>query len=334
MMDEAAHDTALVYSRQFLRHLTGPNHPERPERLGAVMDALRDSGLMDRLALIDPVPAELHHLHANHDPDYVRRVEDACRRGLPWIDSADSAICADSFEVARLAAGGVLAACDAVMAGAVRNAFCAVRPPGHHAERGLSMGFCLFNNVAIAARYLRDTHGVGRVAILDWDVHHGNGTQHAFEQDDAVLFCSVHQHAATCYPGTGADDEIGEGRGCGATLNLPVLPGWGDDEYREIVAAKALPRLREFDPDFILLSAGFDAHRDDPLAAIDLSTECFNWMGERVVRLAEEVCDGRLVSVLEGGYNLDRLAECVIGHVKRLLRDETGDPTGPDSNLG
>jgi acetoin utilization deacetylase AcuC-like enzyme len=199
-------------------------------------------------------------------------------------------------------------ACDAVVRGAWRNAFCAVRPPGHHAERDRAMGFCLFNNIAIAARYLQSEHGIGKVAIVDWDVHHGNGTQHIFEEDPSVLYISLHQHPL--YPGTGLAGERGRGAGEGFTLNLPLPAGSGDREYREAFD-RVLNRLNEFVPEFILVSAGFDAHRDDPLAGMNLGAESYGWMTRDLLDAAGEHCEGRLVAVLEGGYNLAALAASV-----------------------
>jgi acetoin utilization deacetylase AcuC-like enzyme len=221
-----------------------------------------------------------------------------------------------------LAAGGVVNAADAVARGEAGRAFCAVRPPGHHAERSNAMGFCFFNNVAIAAEYLRHQHGIERIAILDWDVHHGNGTQHYFEADPNVFFCSIHQHPDTLYPGTGYAEERGTGAGMGATLNVPMAPGSGDEEYRRAFETTILPALDRFRPEFLLISAGFDAHRADPLGHIKLSTEMFGWMTLHAMELARRHCGGRIVSVLEGGYDLTALADSVQAHLEVLAVSE------------
>src|ERR1700683_3921442 len=204
------------------------------------------------------------------------------------------------------------------MEGAARNAFCAVRPPGHHAEPQHPMGFCLFNNVAIGARYLQREHGVGKLAIVDFDVHHGNGTQAAFESDPSVLFVSLHQHPRTLYPGTGYDWEIGEGPGRGTTLNIPIMPGSGEEQYLEALQSQVLPKLDEFKPAMLLLSAGFDAHHDDMLAHVDLSEESFFKIPRLLAQAADTHCDGRIISTLEGGYNLRALGRSVVRHLAAL----------------
>jgi acetoin utilization deacetylase AcuC-like enzyme len=228
----------------------------------------------------------------------------------------DVGISRDSFDVALVAVGSALALADSVLDGQVDNAFALSRPPGHHAEHNQALGFCVFNNVAIAARYLQRTHGVDKILILDWDVHHGNGTQHTFEEDPSVLYVSTHQYPF--YPGTGAYSETGIGRGAGATLNCPMPAKAGDEAYRLAFAERILPAIEAFDPEFVVLSAGFDAHVEDPLAHICVSTECFGWMSERVVEVAERHAGGRLLSMLEGGYNLDTLPLCVAEHLQVL----------------
>jgi acetoin utilization deacetylase AcuC-like enzyme len=254
-----------------------------------------------------------------HDDAYIERLRKACADGKPYIDVPDSAICPASFEIARVAVGSVVNAVDAVMDQSVDNAFCAVRPPGHHAERGVSLGFCLLNNVAIAAAHLIEDHGMSRVVILDWDVHHGNGTQHAFESDARVLFISLHGHPGVVYPGTGYVTEHGTGEGEGFTINVPMIPSSGDAAYRRAFDETILPAVGRFRPEFVLISAGFDAHVRDPLAPLELSTAMYGWMTDRMVEVAREHCGGRLVSVLEGGYDLEALGECSFLHVARLL---------------
>jgi acetoin utilization deacetylase AcuC-like enzyme len=311
--------TGWCYDARFLLHDPGPSHPERPQRLRAITAELGERGLLGRLTPLTFGPADLSWIETNHSHDYIERVSQACNDGAAYIDTLDSGICRESFDVARLAVGAVLAACDAVLNGEVANAFCAVRPPGHHAEYDESMGFCLFNNIAIAARYLRQHGRVERVLILDWDVHHGNGTQHSFEDDPDVFFASFHEHPAYRYPGTGRDHEAGRGRGTGFTLNIPMTPGAGDEDYQQAFEERFLPVARAFRPQFILVSAGFDAHADDPLADVRLTDAGFEWLGRRVVELAHECCNDRLVTILEGGYDLPTLARNVARHVEILL---------------
>ena len=266
----------------------------------------------------------MHLVSRVHDEAYVQRLKRACAEGLPHVDTVDSVICTESFHIAQLAAGTVINAVDDVMAGRIDNAFCAIRPPGHHAERNLSMGFCLLNNIAIAARHLLDEHGLSRVLILDWDVHHGNGTQHAFEADPRVLFISLHGHPGIVYPGTGYEHERGVGEGEGFTINIPMPPPAGDAEYRRAFDETILPTVEKFDPQFVLISAGFDAHRLDPLAPLELETGSYGWMTDDLLDVARRHCVGRFVSILEGGYHLDALAECVTLHITRLLDASAG----------
>jgi acetoin utilization deacetylase AcuC-like enzyme len=325
--------TCLIYDERFLDHKTGVGHPERPERLHAVMRGLEDHGLLDRLMRRAFDPADTAYVQRLHGPAYVRRCLDRCRDKVPFIDTPDSAICPASFDTALLAAGGVRAAVDAVMAGDADNAFCAVRPPGHHAEADESMGFCLFGNVALAADYLTQELGVQRVAIVDFDVHHGNGTQHLLEHRSDVLFISLHQDPATLYPGTGFAEETGRGEGEGFTLNIPLAPGGGDDIYRRAFESQVLPGLAAYRPRFLLVSAGFDAAVEDPLAGMNVTTGGFDWMSRRLVQAAGELCGGRLVSVLEGGYDFDALARGVAAHVGALL-EAGGVSAGSEGGAG
>ena len=311
--------TGLGQDEAFQRHHTGAGHPERPQRLAAVRAALAERGLAEACRPVPVSPIDMEFVRRLHSDVYLDRLRQACRDNRPYIDVPDSGICPESYEIARMAAGTVVNAVDEVMAGRLDNAFCAVRPPGHHAEHHMSMGFCLFNNVAVVARHLLDDHGLSRVLILDWDVHHGNGTQHTFESDPRVLFVSIHGHPAVVYPGTGMAYERGRGEGEGFTLNLPMLPPSSDLEWQRAFDDPILPRVQEFAPQFVLVSAGFDAHRRDPLAPLELETECFAWMTKEILRVAHDHCEGRLVSVLEGGYDLEALSDCVAVHVERLL---------------
>ncbi len=311
--------TGYVYDARYLRHDPGTWHPERPDRLKAIQRNLQESGVLELLVPIVPYEAPLSWVERLHAPDYIRRFKAACERGVHIFDVPDCGICTESYDVALLAAGGVLAAVDAVMAGVVDNAFCAVRPPGHHAEHARAMGFCFFNNVALAAVYLLENFGLERVAIVDWDVHHGNGTQHLFEADPRVFYISLHEDPQYCYPGTGYSRERGKGPGEGFTLNLPFPPRSGDDEYLEALKTEVLPRLREFAPQFLLISAGFDAHQDDPLAHMKLTRSGYREMGRLLLDLAGETAGGRVIAVLEGGYNLEVLEECTEDHTRLLL---------------
>lgn len=311
--------TGFLYDERFLLHETGPYHPEVPERLTAIREGIAGAGLLEKLVLIPAVPPEMRWILAVHTADYVQRFEAACRTNKQTLDSPDNQMCAKTYEVAQLAVGGVIETCRRLMAGEIDNAFCAVRPPGHHAEVNRAMGFCYFNNIAVAARYLQQAHGIGRVGIVDFDVHHGNGTQHIFEDDASVYYYSIHQHPTFAYPGTGREFEYGKGLGYGFTRNSPVLPGQGDEEYRRLIERDLLPALAEFKPEVLLVSTGFDAHRDDDMSDIKLSTDFFSWIMELLVGLANDHARGRIVSVLEGGYALGRLPELARNHVRILL---------------
>ena len=311
--------TGLAQDVRFQDHDTGPGHPERPARLVRIAAELDERGLTAACAAVEVSPIDETLVRRVHADNYLKRLAAASQDGLSYIDVPDSAICPASYEVARLAAGTVVGAVDAVQNGKLDNAFCAVRPPGHHAEHALSMGFCLLNNVAIAARHLIDAHNLSRVLILDFDVHHCNGTQHTFESDPQVLVVSLHGHPGVVYPGTGHQHERGIGAGEGFTLNIPMLPPSGDDAYRRAFDETILPAVDAYKPQFVLVSAGFDAHRLDPLAPIELDTESYGWMTDALLQVAQTHCDGKLVSLLEGGYHLDALAESVALHVSRLL---------------
>jgi acetoin utilization deacetylase AcuC-like enzyme len=311
--------TGYVYDERYLRHQPGEWHPERPARLEAIHERIQSNGLIGELVRIPPYAAPLSWVERLHDPDYIRRFREACQRGQSIFQVPDCGICPETYQIALLAAGGVMAAADAVMKGEVENAFCAVRPPGHHAEKARALGFCFFNNVALAALYLVENFGMERVAVVDWDVHHGNGTQHLFETDPRVFYLSLHEDPHSCYPGTGYGRERGKGPGKGFTLNLPMPMGSGDAEYLKILEGEGLPALKKFAPQFLLISAGFDAHQDDPLAHQELSREGYRRMGRLLLDMAQETAGGRVITVLEGGYNLEVLAECVEDHLRLLL---------------
>ncbi len=309
--------TAFVCSPAYRRHDTGPYHPEQPARLDAIEQRLRERGLTAHLLAVTPSPAALEWVSTIHSPQYIERVRRSCAAGMPCIDSADVSVCPESYAVALLAAGGVLAAIDAVATAQARNAFCAVRPPGHHALRDRAMGFCLFNNIAIAARYAQGKHKLGKVLIVDWDVHHGNGTQAAFYDDPTVMYVSVHRDPF--YPGSGKAAEKGAGAGLSYTLNVPLPVGSGDAEYRQAFIESLVPAALAFTPDLILVSAGFDAHQADPLGGMRVTAAGYRTVTQMVKDLAARCCAGRLVTVLEGGYDLEGLADAVETHVRVLL---------------
>lgn len=311
--------TGLLYDERFLRHCTSPAHPERADRLEAAYRALEEDDLLAQLTLIQATPAKLTWIERVHSPKHIYRFEEACLLELGELDHPDNEICKDSYDVALLAVGGILKTIDLIMEGTLDNAFCAVRPPGHHAEINRALGFCYFNNVAIAARYLQEQWGVPRVGIVDIDAHHGNGTQQIFLGDASVFYYSIHEHPSFSFPGTGRDFERGVDEGHGYTLNSPVLPGQGDEAYQEVLARDLFPAFVSFQPEVILLSAGFDAHRDDDMSNLSLSTEGYSWIMHRMMELADEYARGRLLSVLEGGYAIQRLPELIRNHLQILL---------------
>ena len=309
--------TGFLYDEIYLRHHTGAGHPERPERLTAIVERLRQKGLLAELIALKPVAASTNWVTTVHSPEYVERVRQSCRAGIGYVDTPDAPASADSYEVALAAVGGVQSAIDAVMAGTVNNAFCAIRPPGHHALKDGAMGFCLFNNVAIAARYIQRQHKLPKVLIVDWDVHHGNGTQAAFYEDPTVFYFSTHQ--SPFYPGSGDAAERGRAKGLGFTCNVPLPAGCGDAEYRQAFQEKLKPAAAAFKPDFVLISAGFDAAQGDLLGQMKLTPQGYAELTRIVKEIAAQYSGGRLVSVLEGGYNLDALAASVEAHVRALM---------------
>lgn len=304
--------TTIVWSEAYLDHET-ESHPESPDRWVAIDRALRAAGLFDVLPLLTPSPATLEQVLAVHSSRLVERIRDIGERGGGWLDP-DTWVSPLSWETALLAAGGACDAVDAVMEGRAPRAFSLARPPGHHAEPHRAMGFCLLNSVAIAARHAQAAHGIQRVAIVDWDVHHGNGTQDVFWDDPSVLYCSTHQ--MPLYPGTGASSETGAGN----IVNAPLGPDTGSDTFREAFLSRVLPRIDAFAPDLVIVSAGFDAHHRDPLAQINLTEKDFDWATGQLMDRAARHCGNRLVSLLEGGYDLQGLAFSVAAHVGRLMR--------------
>lgn len=310
---------AFVYHPDYLLHAPPFEHPESPERLTAVTEHLAARGLLGKMIALTPEYADEADIALVHDPEYLRKIETGCRRGDLTLDAEDTYLNRHSYTIALLSAGGAIAGAKAVISGTARRAFCAIRPPGHHADSGSGMGFCLLNNIAVAARYLQARHGVSRIFIVDWDVHHGNGTQSIFLEDPSVYFFSIHEHPSFLYPGTGRRWETGKGAGEGKTLNAPMAPGAGDAEYRMAFEQMLGPAIEAFRPEILLVSAGFDAHRDDPLADMQLTDEGFRFMTRFVADMADRHCGGRLVSVLEGGYDLNTITISVEAHVRELL---------------
>lgn len=307
--------TGMVFDDVYLAHETGL-HPENRERLRRTVEHLKERGLWERVEHISPKEATPEEVSLVHTRDYIETVESFCARGGGHLD-ADTIVSKRSFEVALYAVGGIISACDAVMEGRVTNAFCLIRPPGHHAMPSRAMGFCLFNNIAIAAKYIQSRHGIGRVAIIDWDVHHGNGTEYVFKSDSTVFYFSIHRFPF--YPGTGSEYERGEGEGRGRTLNIPFT-GW---EGREVVLKRFADAihgdLMEFAPEFILISAGFDAYERDPIGGLGLKIEDYRRLTDTVCELASLTAGNRLVSTLEGGYSLEGLPLMIEKHIEGLL---------------
>lgn len=308
--------TALFADPRCREHLAGTRHPERPERFDAVMDGLRKGGVLDRLAPLAARTATEAELRLCHTPEYLLTAQHDVGAGYDHLTTGDTEITPNSWEIALLATGGVLNAVDAVAAGHARNAFCAVRPPGHHATPTRGMGFCIVNHIAIGARYAQRRHGLERVLIIDWDVHHGNGTQDIFYTDPSVFFFSTHQWPL--YPGTGRADETGAGPGKGCTMNFPFPAGSGRKEILGAIENSLIPAADRFRPDLVMISAGFDSRIGDLLGGFTLTDHDFADLTRTVMAIAAKHAGGRIVSVLEGGYTLSGLASASAAHVEML----------------
>lgn len=321
-------ETGFVLDARYQEHDTGRGHPERPERI-AVLSGLADDDTLRRVEPRTATPEEITLVHGAGHFAAVARTSG----GSGSAFDADTPVSARSFETASLAAGGVLALIDEIMVGRLQNGFACVRPPGHHAERDRAMGFCLFNNVAIAAAYARARYGLERVLILDWDVHHGNGTQHMFERDPGVLYVSTHQYPY--YPGTGAADEVGEGEGEGFTVNVPLPAGCGDAEYLDAFDSVIEPIVEQYAPELVLISAGFDPHLRDPLGGMRVTEPGFAAMTRTLLRLARRSAAGRCVGVLEGGYDLSAVRDSARAVLNELqgCAVEPSEP-GESSQIG
>lgn len=309
---------------------TKSQHPESHHRTAVLMPALERSGLLPQLTRLAAEPATVEQLRRVHTLELIEYVRQVSQRGGGLLDQGDTYVTGESYALACLAAGGCAAAVDQIMTGAAHNGFALIRPPGHHAETDRVSGFCLFNNVAVAARQAQVVHGAKRVAIIDYDVHHGNGTQDIFFEDDSVLFVSVHLFAPYFYPGIGGMHEIGIGRGRNFTLNVPLPPYVGDHGYQRVFDELIEPRLRQFEPELLLVSAGFDAHWQDPLAMGGLSLAGYDTIARKLIGYAEALCHGRALFILEGGYQLDVLATGVNNVFNAFLGHDTfDDPFGP-----
>jgi len=311
--------TAVVFTPKYLTHKTGVGHPESPARLRVIMKELERSGLLQtgKCSLVEPEAASIEKLKLVHESDYIQLVKRVCASGGGLLDLGDTVVSPESFEVALFAAGGALKAVDLVMAGKIRNAFALVRPPGHHAGPYYALGFCIFNNTAIAAAHLLRNFNLDRVLILDVDAHHGNGTQEIFYDDDKVLYISLHQDP-TDFPGTGFVDEVGEGKGLGYTVNVPFPLQIDDQIYLEAFNQIVIPIIRQYKPQFIVVSVGFDNHYSDSVASLSLSALSYVEIFGKVLELASKFCMGRMAAVLEGGYSrrfLGRLAVAVIARM-------------------
>jgi acetoin utilization deacetylase AcuC-like enzyme len=314
-MNKLAGKIAVAYDDSFLIHETGPFHPESPERLKAVMEVIKALNL--DYVPIRPREAAKDELLLVHEPAYIDTILNS-RPKEPVMLDPDTVFSPGTAKAAITAVGAVLESVDKITEGQVIRAFCPVRPPGHHAESGRAMGFCIFNNVAVGAAYALAKKGIAKAAIIDWDVHHGNGTQKAFYSSAKVLYISLHQYPH--YPGTGSPAETGEGEGEGYNINIPMGCGSTDADYRKAFHDKIIPALEDFQPELIFISAGFDAHRFDPLAGISLSTEFYGEMTAILREIADKYCRGRIISALEGGYNLDILKETVALHLTELAK--------------
>ncbi len=313
--------TGVVVDRAYLKHEPGEFHPERPERVGVLLN-LAEQLDKQKFQLLAPTAANRSEIESCHSSEYVALVESTSKTNQYALDG-DTITCRDSFGVGLLAVGGLLRLLDGVAAAEIANGFALVRPPGHHALKNRAMGFCLFNTIAIGARYLKRVHGAKRILIMDWDVHHGNGTQEAFYDDPSVLFISTHQFPF--YPGTGAMDEIGVNEGEGCTINVPLPAGCGDAEYLRVFEEIVVPAADKFEPEWILVSAGFDSHRRDPLGGMNVTEEGFGAMAEILLRLAERHADGKIAFLLEGGYDLAALHNSVAAVLNAMQQRALND---------
>lgn len=321
MVSGENNDIGFLHDEIYLRHETGYGHPERPGRLTAICNELDSAGLYEKIKKISARKAELSELALVHDEKYIMTAKHDIESGAGMLSTGDTNVCPASYEAALTAVGGVLNAVDAIMNGSVHRAFCAVRPPGHHAVPDAGMGFCVFNNAAIAARYAQKKHCVGKVIIIDWDVHHGNGTQDAFYSDPSVFYMSSHQYGQ--YPmgltGKGYEDEKGEGAATGTNMNIPLDYGTDDTTILNAYINFLLPAALDFKPELVIVSAGFDSRAGDPIGGFNVTDEGFRGLTKVVKEIADEKAGGKILSVLEGGYSLEGCAKATAAHVEELL---------------
>ncbi|MCK5222098.1 MAG: histone deacetylase [Candidatus Aminicenantes bacterium] len=311
----------------FSEHITGEFHPENPKRLNSIYNKLKSSGIFENVIKLKSEKINYESLKSVHDPLYIEKVEEECRKGYSLLSTGDTNICRSSNDVALHAAGGVLKTLDNIFNSKINRGFCSVRPPGHHASADIGMGFCIYNNIALAAEHAKLKYNVEKIMIIDWDVHHGNGTQAILEDDGDILYVSTHQFPY--YPGTGNYTETGRGNGETATVNFPLTQGVGDNGFKSIYDNVLIPVLKKFKPQLILVSAGYDAHWKDPLAGLSLSLEGYHWISKALIDIADEICDGRIIFALEGGYDLDVLKNGVANTIRALLHQEDFiDPIG------
>ncbi len=316
-MSEPAPLTIVTHPGYAAHDTGGGEHPETPERLRVLLASLAASPLGPTLRRVEPGKAGRDWLTTFHDEEYLFRFEESALSGKTYIDHPDNQICYETYETALLAAGAGLAGIDLLEKGA-NQVFCALRPPGHHAERNMALGFCFLNNSVLAARYWQQRHGRRKIAVIDWDAHHGNGIQSAFEEDPEVFYISIHEHPTFSFPGSGYAEETGTGRGKGTTLNIPLPPGAGDQLVLQAFRQKIRPALAAFRPERIIVSAGFDGHLQDDMSGLAYSTELYAWLGGEMAALAGEYCQGKLLSILEGGYHLASLAESATAYLSTL----------------
>ena len=310
--------TSLIYDDIYLKHDTGASHPENATRIINTIEYLRSASIWQKLDIKKPRAATIEEISTVHTINQIAEVAEIAKTGGGNLDP-DTHVSPDSYEAALYASGALLTAIDLVMDKKADNAFCLVRPPGHHATPTKAMGFCLFNNVAIAAKYIQSEYNLDRIAIIDWDVHHGNGTQDAFYDDPSVLYFSMHKYPF--YPGTGAKEETGEGSGSGFTINIPLSYNIEPQEYLEIFDEILKKRIKSFNPQFVLISSGFDAYRLDPISGLSLEASDFNALTKLTRNIADDCCEGRIVSCLEGGYHLLDLPKCIGAHLNGLACD-------------
>lgn len=308
----------FLYDDIFLEHFTGKFHPESPERLTAVLNNLKTKSWYKDLKLEKSSEIDMEILSLVHDRRYIDKVSEEITSGQTTLSTGDTDVCPSSNKVALNAAGGIVKMIDNIFSGDSSQGFCAVRPPGHHAYESTGMGFCIYNNIAVAAKYAQNKYGIEKVLIIDWDVHHGNGTQNIFYNDNSVLFMSTHQHPL--YTGTGAANETGSGSGEGFTCNFPLPAGTGNREIIQVFKEKILKRGMEFKPDLLLISAGFDSRKDDPIGGFEIDDNGFREMTRTALEIADLSGNGRLLSIMEGGYNMEGLASAVSAHIEEILR--------------